>query len=134
MYLAVLSNDKKHLFLDLELYMSKVDGEFSEEEKQIIDTHCLEMRIDNNNYENEYSIDELFCTLKNSLTVQEAHIFFLELAATVLADNAYHVAEKKLLNQFASVLSIPENEVEEAILLIKRIKCVYEDCANYIKE
>ena len=29
MYLSMLDNEKKHLFLELEIYMSKIDGDFS---------------------------------------------------------------------------------------------------------
>ena len=88
---------QKHLFLDLELYMSKVDGDFSEEEKNIINAHCMEMRIDNNNYESEVAIDELVTAIKEKFTHKEKHILFLELTATVLADGVYHEAEKELM-------------------------------------
>lgn len=36
MYLYSLENLKKYLFRELELYMAKTDGDFSEEEKRII--------------------------------------------------------------------------------------------------
>ncbi len=59
MYLARLGLEQKHMFLDLELYLSRIDGEFSDEEKQIIDAHCMEMHIDNNQYECELPYKEL---------------------------------------------------------------------------
>ena len=41
MYLSMLNTEQKHLFLDLELYMSKVDGDFSEEENCWYIISCL---------------------------------------------------------------------------------------------
>ena len=87
MYLAMLDNEKRHLFLDLELYISKIDGDFSEQEKRVIDTHCIEMHIDNNNYESETSYDEMMSRLSETFSKQEKRIVFIELLATVLADD-----------------------------------------------
>ena len=80
MYLSLLDNEKKHLFLDLELYMSCSDGEFSIDEKNIIDVHCLEMEIDNNNYQPDLPKDLLLNKLKTSLTIKEKKIFIILIA------------------------------------------------------
>ena len=58
MYLSMLSDTNKRLFLNLEIYLSKVDSDFSENERIIIDAHCMEMHIDNNNYEADMSQSE----------------------------------------------------------------------------
>ncbi len=63
------------MYLDLELYLSKVDGEFNELEKQIIDTHCIEMHIDSNKYQCELSLDEVFRKLEEC-TLEEKYIIF----------------------------------------------------------
>ena len=133
MYLSMLSNDKKHLFLNLELYMSKIDGAFSDEEKQIIDVHCMEMHIDNNNYEAEMPLDEVLKQLKEKLTHKEQRIVFLELIATIMADNAYHITEKALTSRLANLLSIDDDGVENASSIINDMKSVYKRCADYIK-
>ena len=87
MYLSMLNNEKKHLFLNLEIYLSSIDGDFSDEEKKIIDVHCIEMHIDNNNYEADMPLDEVLKKLKETLTHSEYRIVFLELAATIMADD-----------------------------------------------
>ena len=101
MYLSLLDNEKKHLFLDLELYMSCSDGEFSIDEKNIIDVHCLEMEIDNNNYQPDLPKDLLLNKLKTSLTIKEKKIFILELMAVVLADGDFHENEHEIMLQLA---------------------------------
>lgn len=133
MYLSILNNEKRHLFLNLEIYMSKIDGDFSEDEKKIIDAHCIEMHIDNNDYEPDMPRDEVLKQLQESLSPQEKKIVFLELAATILADNVYHESEKELVNNFAKLLDISDTDVDDAFSIIKDMKNVYERCAAYIK-
>lgn len=88
MYLSVLDLETKHLFLDLELYISKTDGEFNDLEKQIIDTHCIEMHIDNNNYQCELPLSVVYEKL-GKCTEEEKRIIFIEMLAVVLADKVY---------------------------------------------
>lgn len=133
MYLSQLSNEKKHLFLDLEIYLSKVDGDFSDEERQIIDAHCIEMHIDNNNYECEFPLDTVISKLSNECSKQEKHIIFLELAAMVWADNVFHDNEKQLINRLAETLKISDDRVKSAFALIKQLKETYSGCAEFIK-
>lgn len=134
MYLSMLSNEEKHLFLELELYMAKIDGDFSQAERDIIDAHCIEMHIDNNNYECEYPLDIVLSRLTQRCNYTIKHIIFLELTATVLADEVYHDSEKTMMNKLAGVLDISESDIKEAYDLIVDMKNLYNKCADYIKE
>lgn len=132
MYLSMLSDTNKRLFLNLEIYLSKVDSNFSENERIIIDAHCMEMHIDNNNYEADMSQSEIFEGLK-ALTKQESKIVFLELVGTIMADNVYHVEEKALVNKLAEALKLEENDISLVFSIITDMKNVYERCAEYVK-
>lgn len=132
MYLSMLSETNKRLFLNLEIYLSKVDSDFSENERIIIDAHCIEMHIDNNNYEADMSQSEIFEGLK-ALTKQESKIVFLELVGTIMADNVYHVEERALVNKLAEALKLEENDISLVFSIITDMKNVYERCAEYIK-
>ena len=132
MYLSMLSDTNKRLFLNLEIYLSKVDSDFSENERIIIDAHCIEMHIDNNNYEADMSQSEIFEGLK-ALTKQESKIVFLELVGTIMADNVYHVEERALVNKLAEALKLEENDISLVFSIITDMKNIYEKCAEYIK-
>ncbi len=132
MYLSMLSIEKKYLFRNLELIMSKIDGDFSPEEKALIDTHCIEMHIDNNNYEVQTSLDKVLSEINKTLTPQEKSIFFLELVGTIMADNVYHDAEKGLADKLADIFEINQEKKDEAFKIINEMKMIYEKCANYI--
>jgi len=132
MYLSQLNLEKKHLFLDLELYISKTDGDFSDGERAIIDSHCIEMQIDNNNYTCELPLDEVISMLSSKCSVQEKHIVFLELAATVLADEVYRTSEKQLMKRLAETLDISCEDTAQAFTLIRKMKDAYEGCAQFV--
>ena len=132
MYLSMLNNEKRHLFLNLEIYMSQIDGDFSDKEKAIINAHCVEMHVDNNGYEPDMPRDEVFKQLKETLSIQEKKIVFLELVATIIVDNIYHASEKELVDKLAELLDISDSEVNDAFNIIKDMKEVYERCAEYI--
>ena len=133
MYLSMLDNEKRHLFLDLELYISKIDGDFSEQEKRVIDAHCIEMHIDSNNYESETSFDELLAKIKETFSKQEKRIVFLELLATVLADDLYHEAEEEMVGKLSSILDVSSDDTDKAFAIVRDMKAVYERCADFIK-
>ena len=132
MYLFQLSNEKRHIFLDLELYMSKIDGNFSKEEKEIIDTHCLEMHIDNNNYECELSLDTVLTRISEDFDKKEKRIVFLELLATVLADGVYDNSEKDLIEKLKETFEIKDDEKDEIISALTDIQVAYKKCTAFV--
>ena len=133
MYLTRLDNDKRHLFLDLELYMSRIDGDFSDQEKQIIDVHCREMHIDHNNYMCELPLDDVYARIRETMTPQEKRIVFLELTATIMADNVYHEKEKEMVEKLSSILDINDEQEKTAFSIIEDAKAVYERCAAFVQ-
>jgi len=132
MYLSALDIEKKHLFLDLEIYISNIDGNFSEEEKRMINMHCAEMHIDNNNYECEHSLDEVLSLIRQTMTKKEKRIIFLELVATILADEVYHTKEKEMVNRLSQILEISDEERDNAFSIINDAKSIYKRCEVFI--
>lgn len=134
MYLRNLDNEKKHLFLDLELLIANSDGNFDETEKAIIDYHCGEMHIDNNNYINELDFSEIMKRVKRDFSDEEKRIFFLELVAVVLADGKYHAEEKKIICKLSDTFGISEEKSGQAFQIINKLQEVYTDMNKFVKE
>ena len=96
MFLNKLSNNEKNAFLKLAHYIARSDNDFSGDQKNIISTYCLEMEIEDINY-NEESFD-LEQTLSKIETKSGQKIALLELMALVYSDNILHDEEKKVLD------------------------------------
>lgn len=133
MYLSILDNSKKHLFLDLELYLANIDSDFSDEEKKIIDTHCLEMHIDNNGYQSEEKLDVVLSRIDAECSKKEKRVIYLELIATVVADNVFHEKERELIERLSDLMGISPDESADIINVIQSMKDNYKKCAEFVK-
>ena len=132
MFLQSLSNNERHLFLDMELYMSKIDGCFSEEEKRIIDMHAAEMHIDHNNYTPEHSVDYVRSHIKQ-LADAKKRICFFEIIAVALSDGVYDENERELINNLTIAFGFNEKDLENVIEAINMLKAGYEKATAFIK-
>ena len=132
MYLALLDKDKKELFLNLEIIISMADGEFGEEEKNIIDAHCFEMQIDDNNYESWMTIDEIIYGINEKCSDVEKRIIYMELATVVLADGVYHKEEQIMLEDYALHFGISDKAAASIIETLFEMRTIYTKCANFV--
>ena len=78
MYLANLDEQKKRIFLDIAHELVQVDGEFSYDEKVIIQAYCQEMNIVDYEY-HKRSRDEIVGDIKKYLTQEDVKIILFEL-------------------------------------------------------
>ena len=113
--------------------MVNADEDFSNEEKMIIDAHCMEMHIDNNQYEPHLPLDEVLKRIKDNFSAREKHIVFLELAGAILADGILHEGEQKLVSLLKECLELSQDEIDRAYLIMSEMKSVYEKCAKYVR-
>ena len=132
MFLFKLSNTDKHLFLDLEIYMSMIDGEFNDAEKHLIDLHALEMRIDHNHYTPEKPVDEVRSLIKQ-LDDRTKRIFFFELLATVMSDGVYTSDEQKLIESIAAIFDLGKEDIDDVLNTISMLRTGYEKALSFIE-
>lgn len=132
MFLYKLSNTEKHLFLDLEIYMAMIDGEFNDAEKRMIDLHAVEMRVDHNQYTPEKSIDEVRSSIKR-LDTRTKRVFFFELIATVMSDGVYTSDEKTLIENLAVMFDIDNDDIDNAFKTIQMLKNGYENAIAFVE-
>ena len=132
MFLFNLCNKEKHLFLDLEIYMSMVDGEFNDAEKKLIDLHALEMRVDHNHYTPEKSIDEVRSQAKQ-LDDKTKRIFFFELVSTVMSDGVYTLDEQKLIENIAIMFGLGAKDINDVFDSVNTLRRGYEKANSFIE-
>lgn len=132
MYLNLLAEDKKILFRELDIYTAKIDNDFHEKEKEVINYHCMEMNIDNNDFKNKLSLEEVIESIKTTYTIQEVKMAFLELLAVILADDVIESSEKELLDILTKKFCIDDIEKENAINAIVTLKDAYAKMSCFI--
>ena len=131
MYLSRLSSQMKFAFLELELHLSKTDGQLTQDEKDVIDAHCDEMRIDNNYYQNEMSLNDVMEIIKGAAK-EEQRIVYFEIVQLVMADNLYHENEREFMQDFEAILGIHNSVVQEVFDMVSAYRNVISRIDNYI--
>ena len=99
MFLIRLNQKEKVAFLELAYYVANSDNDFSSKEEDVINSYCVEMQIDNIDFDK--SNFDLDFTLSNIESSQSQKIVLLEIMALDYSDNILHQAEAKVLQSMA---------------------------------
>ncbi len=120
MYLALLNDEKKKLFLNLSYYIASADGKFSSEEMLIIEGYQHEMQTDydpTNNGKRE--ISEILSALSSCCNEQEKKIVIFEAIGLALVDGQYDSAEQQIMSALGNTFGIDADFINECKKLIE---------------
>ena len=95
MYLSLLNDNQKSLFLSIALYLAKVDNDYSEEERRIIQSYCVEMNITEENYVHSNNIMEIISSIDECSDNRAKRIIVLEAVGLAIIDGDYSENEKR---------------------------------------
>lgn len=105
MFLNSLENNEKVAFLKLAHHLARCDGDFSENEHNVIATYCLEMQIKDITYsKKEFDLNQVLEEFKHQ---ENQKIVLLEVMALVYSDGL-HAEEQKVLNVIIEKFNISE--------------------------
>ena len=96
MFLNRLNTDEKTAFLAIAHHVARTDAEFSSEERIIIAKYCMEMQIDDIDFD-EAAFD-LEAVLNRFQNRSDRNIVLLELMALVYADGRLAAQEQSVLD------------------------------------
>ena len=103
MYLNLLNEEAKEVFLDLCINLAESDNDFCQKEKNLIDQFCQEMNI-KHRYMAKLSLD----------------------IGLVIADEVISDSESKILQQITEKFSISHIEMEKLIGLVNELYELYK--------
>ncbi|DAB33683.1 MAG: hypothetical protein PWQ42_356 [Sulfurospirillum sp.] len=106
MLLIKLDTREKFAFLRLAQFLAKIDGLYSEKEKDLIDEYCFEMGIDNLEFEND-NLEEILQEFKSN---QSKKIVLLELMILAHVDDAFNEEEYQIIKKIKEIFKISKKE------------------------
>lgn len=133
MYLNVLNEEQKELFIDMCIHVALSNNQFAEEEKNCIDLYCQEMGISTPRYEARSSYNATVEAVRCSCGAKELKIIVLELAALVLSDKKYEQLEKDFMADLMLRLNISMEEFESLINSIQVLNKTYSELDAWIQ-
>lgn len=114
MFLAILSDEGKKLFYELEVLLAGADENFDASEEAIIRAHCYEMGIGYTGINvSSRSVDEIIKEISDTLSDSEKKAIFIEMIIVSLADDEYHESEKEIIDKLSTSFGIEKNISDE---------------------
>ena len=97
MFLEVLNNKEKELFLSLAYNLSAVDKDFSPAERTIVSSYCHEMYITLDMDKIDFSVEKVLDEMNELCSVQNKRIIIFECMRLAIADSDYDEDERKIV-------------------------------------
>lgn len=105
MYLALLDDKEKKLFLGLAYDLAAADGDYSDAERATIDGYCQEMFMDFDENTMIKPIETIIEGLECS-TNQAKKIVVFELIGLAMADGNYDISERNIVAKMVDAFGI----------------------------
>lgn len=108
MYLSILENKEKEKFLKIAYVLVGIDGDFSYNERIMMDSYCKEMQISvdiENLQGSEADALENICEIFNK---EKGKIVVFELIGLAMADGNFDENERAYISKISKKLDIPE--------------------------
>ena len=109
MYLAFLNEDQKRLFLQFAYHIASADGNYSTEEKMMMDSYCDEMEIEHDFDIPEQSVDEIIRQIALACSKREKQIMIFEAIGLAMADHSYDSNERSIIQTAIGEFGIPKS-------------------------
>ncbi|MDY4819361.1 MAG: TerB family tellurite resistance protein [Bacilli bacterium] len=133
MYLSKLSKEQKKLFLELCTSLSIIDRDFKEEEKNLIDQLCEEMRI-KPKYESSMNVEKAINEIAAISNPVEKKMILVELLGIAIADKKIASEEKEFMKNLCAAFKLKEKELDEAITLVNELSDTYSKFASFLRK
>lgn len=129
MFLNLFNQEEKENFLELVYKIANLDGNYDEDEKELINNYKIELSMsdipDTTNIE---TLIKFFS--KKSEQIQK--IVWFELYAVIMADDVVAEEETKIIDLVKNDFTISEDSISNIQDLAIDLKKVYERIYNYI--
>ncbi len=131
MFLNLLNNNQKELFLDLAIKAAEANGVVEIEEKNMLKAFSIEMQIPAR-YETIKSIDEILDTLEKITAEKERRILTFELIGIIFADGQYDKREETFMSRISEKSGISMEQIQEMIEVLSEYEKVYDKICNVV--
>ncbi len=129
MFTHLMNEEEKNKFLELVYKISKIDGEYAQEEEELINSYKNELGLEV--IEDTEPINTLISYFGNKPKELKRIVVF-EIYGMILADDKIEKNEEQVLNEIRKEFNFEEGELEDILSLVKRLQNVYDDIYNVI--
>lgn len=118
MYLPLLDDEHKKLFLELAFHMVMADGVFCDEEREMMNCYYAEMKCEPLNEKEIREINVVIQDMKIKMGEREKKIVVFEMLGLALSDDDYAVQEQEIIKKLIGNFGISQEFPDECQSLI----------------
>ncbi len=119
MFLPMLSEKQKHLFLEFAYAMAAADGNIAPEEERIMQAYMAEMDIFTKERPTQRALDDILADIRAISDVKTCRIFIFEIIGLVLSDGIYNTSEKELIQKALEKFALEPQLEKQCIAFIQ---------------
>lgn len=134
MFLNLLNDEEKSIFLKLAIAIIQADGKLEESEKQYIADYSREMGITEYSLDGKIEITALAEKIGKDSTNTAKRIFLLELTACANADGDFADTEKALINSLVKTFKLSNSSLQECLDLLAEYTKVSAKLMSFVQE
>lgn len=126
MFLNLLNNSQKRLFLELAVRATEANGVVEIEEKNMLKEFALEMQ-ETPVYSTEKSTEDLLKLIKKDSSEKSLKIVVFEILGIMYSDKVYDSEEKEFIDNMVKAFELPQDLPEKYNQLIVRYASLYKE-------
>ncbi len=97
MYLSMLNDKEKKLFLDFAFYLASADDDYSDAEKSMMQMYCSEMQCDFEDKKPDRPVESVIEDMKACVSEHNKRIIVFEAIGLCMVDNNYDQHEREMI-------------------------------------
>lgn len=132
MFLNMLEERNKRNFLKLCVHAALSDGEFVNDEAEMIHAYCREMNISEAVPEVKESLEDILKEMAENTNDTEKRIITLEVLGLVKSDGVYDDREKAFMKKVIESMEIKKEILDELEYLLEQYTGVYRELYSVI--
>lgn len=134
MFLNLLNEKEKGIFMQLAVAVIHADGKLEESEKIFLDDYAHEMNIsDFDVYKKPESVEHLVGEITTNSSNTVKRIFLLELGALARTDGDFAQSERELIQLIAEKLNISDVLLQDCENLLKEYESISERLLTFVQ-
>ena len=123
MFLNTLNQEEKRKFLSLVYLISQIDGEYADEEKEIVENYKIELGTNEVDGDaNIYDLIEFFA----SKNIQVKKVVIFEVYGLIISDEKIHKNEEKILNEIKNKFGLDVDTIKAIKGVVDELHNVYQ--------
>lgn len=132
MYLSLLNTKQKKLFLSLAYNLAVSDGDFSENERQVINSYSVEMNLEFKMEDIDNDINRVVNEINSICEIREKKIIVFEMVGLAMADYNFDDGEREIIQKALSIFGLDSEFGSFCEKKLSEYFCLQEELNNKI--